>query len=117
MMGRLGFAAPQIWAVLIDRRGQLLPGVVKVEGCPPEPDAGTVVRLVESLLMVLELETAGGSFALLWARPGGGALGDTDRAWARAFTAAAHDASAPMWPVHLANDSVLRIASPDDLVA
>jgi hypothetical protein len=39
-----------------------------------------------------------------------------DRAWASAVLGAARRHGVPLWPVHLANDEELLVATPDDLI-
>lgn len=117
LMGPLGFYAPQLWALLLDDCGRLLPGIIKVEECPDVPEADLIANLFDSLRMVMDLESPGGSVALLWAHPGDGGLQPHDLAWARTITDCASRSPLQTWPVHVANDRALRLVTPDDLAA
>lgn len=110
LMGRLGFAAPQIWALLLDDGRLLRP--IKLEELPyaPSPDADVRIGCFAEMLMGIggDLD-ADVRLAFLFARPGGATRTPADLAWARLL--APHSP----WPVHLANDRELTVASPDDL--
>ncbi|MEJ7633209.1 hypothetical protein [Aeromicrobium sp.] len=111
----LGFGSRQIFAILLDRRGLVLPSIVNVTDCPAAPDGQMLVNLARSLRTVLDDIDPDGSCALLWARPTGAGSRASDITWIRAITAAMAMQSLADWPVHSADDSVLRVMSPDDL--
>ena len=107
LMGELGFAAPQIWVLLL-RDGRLI-RPIKLEQMPahPTPDAAANIgRLVE---MVQGLDAGALDCAFLFARPGGPTRTPSDLAWARLL--APHSP----WPIHLANDHDLTVVAGDDV--
>ncbi|AXT84566.1 hypothetical protein C6I20_04705 [Aeromicrobium sp. A1-2] len=113
----LGFASRQIFALLLDRDGVVLPSVLNVAECPAAPDGPMVVNLARSLRQALDDVDPDGSCAVLWARPSDAGTRASDIAWIRAITAAMSIQSLASWPVHTADDAVLRVMSPDDLAA
>lgn len=107
LMGKLGFAAPQLWVMLLP--GGQAAHLSKIADVPLMPDP----------LGLAGLQKAFGSFiadpadvAFLYCRPGGPGWSEGDRAWAAGLS----ELFPGGWPVHLANDCVLRVAGPDDLV-
>lgn len=113
----LGFGSRQIFAILLDRDGRVLPSIVNVTDCPAAPDGQMLVHLARSLRTTLDETDPGGSCALLWARPSHAGTRASDLIWIRAITAAMAMQSLGEWPLHTADDSVLRVMSPDDLAA
>ena len=95
----------------------MVPSIVNVTDCPAAPDGQMVVNLARSLRSALDDLDPDGSCALLWARPSRAGTRTSDIAWVRAITAAMSMQSLATWPIHLADDSVLRVMSPDDLAA
>ncbi|WP_435771428.1 hypothetical protein [Nocardioides sp. SYSU DS0651] len=106
LMGQLGFAAPQLWMMLL-AEGRCL-HLVKTEGVPEHPTAADAEAVLD---FARELDARPEAFAHLYARPGGPRLTPGDLAWARGLTAPGG------WPVHVANDHRLRVVAPDDLAA
>lgn len=113
----LGFASRQIFAILLDRDGELVPSIINITDCPASPDGQMLVNLARSLRSALDDSDPDGSCAVLWARPTGAGTRASDITWIRAITAAMAMQSLDGWPVHHADDSVLRVMSPDDLAA
>lgn len=115
--GPWGFSQSQLFCQVFDVEGELLPQIINITECPPLPDALLLDNLLEIMTDFLTDFAPGGSFAAMYARPGDGQLRESDRVWARGLTAAGAEAPIEVWPVFLATDSGVRIASPDDLAA
>lgn len=115
--GPWGFSAPQIFCTVLGPGGEVAPLVVNVGDLPDLPDPDGPRHLLDSLTQVVDEHAPGGSTALMFARPGADVLSEADRAWARGLTDAGRRASIDVWPVFLANDIRVRIATPDDLAA
>jgi hypothetical protein len=113
----LGFSSRQIFAIMLDRDGRVHPSIVNVTDCPAAPDGQMLVHLARSLRTVLDEADPDGSFAVLWARPTHAGTRASDIQWVRAITAVARVHSLGDWPIHTADDSVLRVMAPDDLAA
>lgn len=113
----LGFSSRQIFALLFDRDGEMFPHIVHITECPRQPDAEMVGNLADALRHARDEADPEGSCALLWARPSGGGSRVTDLAWARAFAAAFAEHGLTRWPLHIADDAVMRVIAPDDLAA
>ncbi|TNM46094.1 hypothetical protein FHP29_03965 [Nocardioides albidus] len=107
LMGRLGFATPQLWVLLVD--GDQPRQVIEVADVPSDPRPEEVDRM---RVLVEQARECGLSCAFLYARPGGATRTAGDLTWARGLAALDQ-----RWPVHLANDLELRVAAPDDLAA
>jgi hypothetical protein len=113
----LGFGSRQIFAIMLDPDGRVHPSIVNVTDCPATPDGPMLVNLVRSLRTVLDETDPDGSVAVLWARPTQAGTRTSDIQWVRAITAVLRAHSLGGWPLHTADDSVLRVMSPDDLAA
>ncbi len=113
----LGFRSRQIFAILLDRDGRVHPSIVNVTDCPAAPDGQMLVHLARSLRTVLDDTDPDGSIAILWARPTHAGTRASDIQWVRAITAVTRVHSLGDWPIHTADDSVLRVMAPDDLAA
>lgn len=107
LMGELGFAAPQIWTLLLHDGRVVQP--IKLDELPLAPGDDAAERLA-SFVAMLRTVAPGAGCAFLFARPGGPTRTPADLAWARLL--AAHTD----WPVHLADDHHLQVVSGDDLV-
>ncbi|TYL49545.1 hypothetical protein FXB39_12645 [Nocardioides sp. BGMRC 2183] len=106
LMGELGFAAPQVW-VMVLREGAAR-FVTKVEEVPLAPDPGHVATMVRCFQHLTDRRED--RLAFLFARPGGATLTDADHAWGHELTVRGDG-----WPVHLATDTALRVLAMDDL--
>jgi hypothetical protein len=113
----LGFSSRQIFALLFDRDGEMFPHIVHITECPRRPDAEMVGNLADALRHARDEADPEGSCALLWARPSGGGNRATDVEWARAFATALAEHGLARWPLHIADDTVMRVVAPDDLAA
>ncbi len=113
----LGFGSRQIFVIMLDRGGRVLPGVVNVTDCPAVPDEQMLHNLAAALREALDEADPDGSCALFWARPTHAGTRASDITWVRAITMAIEAQSLGDWPIHTADDSVLRVMSPDDLAA
>ena len=113
----LGFGSRQIFAIMLSRDGEVFPSIVNVTDCPSAPDELMLENLASGLREGLDAMDAQGSCAVFWARPTPGGTRATDVAWARALGAAMAKYSLGDWPIHVADDFVLRVVTPDDLAA
>ncbi len=113
----LGFGSRQIFAIMIDRDGEVVPGIVNVTDCPRRPDEEMVGGLVGALRQALDGVDRQGSCAVLWARPTSAGTRETDLQWARALATTMRERSLAHWPVYCADDFVMRVVAPDDLAA
>ena len=107
LMGPWSFSRPSVWMMLIvhDRPLPQLTEIVEI-GDPPDSE---LLDGLADLLAMLEREAAPGArVAFLRARPGRGAITETDRAWASALYAAARRAGVPCEVVHLATRGEIR---------
>lgn len=107
LMGDLGFAAPQIWTLLL-RDGRLIRPIT-LDQVPVTPTSDAAQRLGHVVEAVQGLDAEPLECAFLFARPGPAERTPSDLAWARLL--AVHSP----WPVHLANDHVLTVVAADDL--
>ena len=102
LMEPLGFSGASIWMLRLDPDGLAVPHLLEIaeaELAPddPEPFAG--------LLVQLESDDPGGSYAFLRTRPGHGGVDTGDRAWAGFLYAAGRLAGVRLEVVHLATDA------------
>jgi hypothetical protein len=113
LMGRGGFSVASIWLVFLDEDKRLRPLIVPIDDIPTEPDQPFLRGLVR---VVGDLVDSGhaSSVAVLISRPGGSAMLESDRRWARALRAELGDELA-VWPVHLATRDRIQVFAPDDL--
>jgi hypothetical protein len=117
LMGELGFAARQLWLVMLDAHNRCTPVIQKVEELPDVPDPQTLDGLMTVCRGIVDEVLPGGSVAFLLARPGPAGLTASDRAWASGLATAVRDREVASHPVHLANDHEIRVYTPDDEVA
>lgn len=115
--GPWGFSSPQVWCAVLGPGGEVTPILITIEDCPDVPDRAGVDFLLDHVTEVVDQIVAGGSAALMFARPGADDQREDDRSWARHLTEAGQRASIRVWPVFLANDADVRIVAPDDLAA
>lgn len=114
LMGPLGFGARRLWVTFTDADGRVSPALPQIEDLPARAD----IPFCDGLMVMLDHLReffADGAVALLYTRPGAGAMNGDDRSWARGLTAAARAAGIDLWPVHFANDEELLVFAPDDL--
>ena len=115
--GPWGFSGPQLFCQFFAADGTVLPIIVNVGDCPTTPDGATAEQLFARLAEVVDDAPEPLTVAVMFARPGLDRTGPADRAWAHELTHAARASSLEVWPVFLANESGVRIVSPDDLAA
>jgi hypothetical protein len=116
LMGPLGFGSPRLWIAFLGRDNIMSAQLTQIEDIPGRADAKVCGSLLEMCRHIVGRDGAGGSVAMLLARPGRNPMDDADRSWARCLTSAADQLKICMWPVHFANDAELRVFAPDDLV-
>ena len=117
LMGELGFSERLLWYTLISVDGRQAPLLSQVADLPLRPDELVVDNLMWICGQILRsTDHPDGSVALLLSRPGSAHMTDSDRAWARALTAAGSRAELRLQPIHLANDEALKVFAPDDLI-
>jgi hypothetical protein len=111
-MGPGGFSVASIWLVFLDEDNRVQPVILPIDDIPYEPDQ-VLLRNLARIVTDLATEGSISSVATLISRPGGSAMTDGDRRWARALRAELGDL--PVWPVHLATRDSVRVFAPDDL--
>ncbi len=116
LMGPLGFSAPQLWLNVVGDDGRPTALLTKLEDVPHRPDDGLLDRVVEITRQLITSTAAGGSLAVLLARPGRSRLTKSDLTWAAKLTAAASRNGVPLRPIYLATDDDVRVIAPDDLL-
>lgn len=117
LMGPLGFIRRRLWIAFFALDGQVAPVLPTIDDVPARPDARDCDSVMHICAEVLESAIPGGSVAVLYSRPGRGSASEHDRGWARGLAAAAVREGVRMWPVHFANDQLLQVFAPDDLIA
>jgi hypothetical protein len=113
LMGRDGFSHRSLWLSFFDCAGVPAPTLVPIDGIPTAPEAA-LANSLDHIVAELRATTDIDSVAVLLSRPGGPAMTDQDREWARFLsdsTSLTH-----RWPVHLAAGGQVRVFAPDDLV-
>jgi len=114
LMGRLGFATHSVWLMFLTEQGRLTGLVMQIEDLNQPASDEDAELLVSHCAELLE-GLPGCTFAVLLTRPGPARLNDWDRDWAAALVRAMRGHGCHAWPVHRANDEVLRVVAPDDL--
>ena len=115
LMGRLGFGGYSLWLNLVDADGRMTPVLTQIEELDAPPDEIGLDNLMRMCRHLVDEFAPGGRVAFLLTRPGSAGLTDWDRAWGNALLQGARRHAVPLWPVHRANDEVLRVMAPDDL--
>lgn len=115
LMGELGFGGHSLWLNLVDADGRMTPVLTQIEELDALPDELGLDNLMRVCRHLVDEFEPDGRVAFLLTRPGMGGLNDWDRAWGRALLRGARRNGVPIWPVHRANDEVLRVMAPDDL--
>jgi hypothetical protein len=116
IMGPLGFGSRRLWLAWTDADGRLSPVLQQIEDVPRRASLDEAAALMQMLRHLPDLG-GGGAVAIIYTRPGRAPMADDDRSWAGALTAAARDHDVAIWPIHFANDEVLQVFAPDDLVS
>lgn len=115
LMGELGFGGHSLWLNLVDADGRMTPVLTQIEELDAFPDELGLDNLMRICRQLVDEFEPGGRVAFLLTRPGSAGLNDWDRAWGNALLQGARRNAVPIWPVHRANDEVLRVIAPDDL--
>jgi hypothetical protein len=113
LMGDEGFSRRSLWLVFLDAEGRVAPTIVPIDDVPDVPDDGLGTGLA-TIVAGLRDTTDVDSVAVLVSRPGGRAMTDADRRWARFLTRQPHLTA--RWPAHLATRGNVQVFAPDDLV-
>ncbi|MGN6125972.1 MAG: hypothetical protein ACTHON_05365 [Humibacter sp.] len=104
----------QVWLLLLDERDVQIPVLIPVGDLPPWPgDEGAVFarHLAEAVH-----NTAVAGVVVVWERPGGAALDDEDRAWAREISLGFAGADLAVRGQLLSHDQGVRWLPPDEYV-
>ena len=116
LMGPLGFTYPRLYLMLVTPDGSCDGFLTEIAELPAVPDPATTDGLLRMCAdLIASVLPQGSRAAFLYARPGGGGVGDEERVWGDALTSSARREGVSMWPVHVANDDQLRVLAPDDL--
>lgn len=117
LAGPWGYTVPQVFAVMIEADGALVPHVVNVRDddttTPPAPDLAR--GLVDVLASTL-VDREGTGVAVMWARPGRSTLTASDREWLAALHHACDAAPFRTWPLFFSTDQGTGPAPADALV-
>jgi hypothetical protein len=113
LMGPGGFRIASVWLVFLDEDNRVQPVIMPIDDLPPEPDQPFLRNLARVVADLVDQGCAS-SVALLLSRPGGSAMTESDRRWARSLRAELGNELA-VWPVHLATCDSIRVFAPDDL--
>lgn len=117
LMGPLGFSRPLLWLSFISADHLPTPLLTQIDELPELPDDEPLLtNLMYVASRIIDDQVEGGSLAVLLSRPGRAQMTDSDRAWARALSAAGDVAGVSMRPVHLATDEAVRVFALDDLL-
>lgn len=119
--GGHGYDAPQVFALMIDRHGKLLPAIVHVYDSEiVEGDAGLDEIAMGNLIWahgeIIRTNEPGASLALMRARPGGADLTAEDRDWCCMVHRLLVEAPFATEPLFFATDHSVGIVPPDTLV-
>lgn len=117
--GGHGYSAPQVFALILDRDGHLLPQILQMydEQLGMEPDDATITGLVSMLQEAVDAFAGDGSIALMRARPGRLPLTADDTSWCRALHRGLRDATVDTRPLFFATDDSVGPVAPDTLVS
>lgn len=116
LMGPLGFGTRKLWLSFLTADCRTTDLLTQIDDIPTFPDTELLTNLMYVALQVLDNTAPGGSLAVLLSRPGRARVTESDRTWARALTSSAIQTGVAMHPVHLANDTEIRVFAPDDLL-
>ena len=114
VVGPLAFDDRSLWLMQVDPDRQVVPAVLEVAECDDLPDPEMAARFAD-LLLTLDGEHPGGSFAFLLSRPGHG-ISAADRAWALFVHEAGRAAGVRLEMVHLATYDGTAPLPPDELM-
>lgn len=112
----LGFSRTSIWVMLIHGDDRPEPQIVEIDDLP-HSSPRSAHQLVQFCVSLLAECCPRGSMALLLSRPGRGPLTAFDLSWAHELQAAASTQDLRLWPLHVADDTCIRVVTSDDLAA
>jgi hypothetical protein len=117
--GGHGYSAPQLFALLIDADGHVVPTIIHMydEDADSVPDDTLLALLVDRLGEAVDAHAPGGAVAIMKARPGTPSMTDLDHRWCRALHRHLHAAPFDSKPLFFATDTSLGVVPPDVLVA
>jgi hypothetical protein len=115
--GPWGFSVPQLFCAVFTSSGDVTPIIINIDDCADGPDTESIGNLFHVLTRVVDENAAGGSVAMMFARPGTDGIEERDRQWARELTTSGQHAAIDVWPVYLGDDDRVRVVAPDDLAA
>lgn len=108
LMRPLGWRSRALWFAVVDEDDRPLPVLNEVDDLPADFDAEMARSLAIVLRSVLDDVAPGGRVALLYCRPGRGAVNREDQRIAAALYAGCRAAGVPVEVVHLATDDQVR---------
>lgn len=113
-----GYSAPQLFALLIDADGMVLPNIVQIydDEYADGPDDQLTANLVWTFEQVMEAEGPNASVAIMKARPGPPRATEADRRWFRALHEASAGSMLRFHPLWFATDTTVGPVPPDDFV-
>ncbi len=117
--GGFGYSAPQLFVLVLDRRGRVAGPVVQLydEHQATAPDEELLGLLVERLAETVEELAPGGGVAVMKARPGRSpVMTAADLRWCRALHRQLQAAPFSSGPLFFATDAGPRIVAPDELI-
>ncbi len=117
--GGHGYSAPQLFALLIDADGHVVPTIIQMydEELDSTPDDPLLEVFVDRLGETLDMVAPGGAVAIMKARPGSSGMTDLDRRWCQTLHRHLHAAPFASKPLFFATDTSLDVVPPDVLVA
>lgn len=113
--GPWGFDERQVFAVVFDAEGHMLPTIVNVPSLGERPDVEVVANIVAMTDELIESAAPRGSAAYMWARPAGGCATTFDLEWLRALDDARSGSAHRSWPVFFATDDGVRQMAPEEV--
>lgn len=116
LLGPLGFDRRSLWLGFIDADARMNSGVTCIEDLPVRADLDHCRHVLELCRHIVGDPPTRQSVAMLLTRGGRDPMGADDRTWGRGLTTAARERGLDRWPVHFANDEILQVFAPDDLV-
>jgi hypothetical protein len=105
-----------LWLLFLSGEGVQLPILVPVDDVPDRPDPQLVGNLCSVIADVLDDAVPGGSAVVTLTRPGGEAVGDSDRYWFHALYGAAREHGASLRMLCLATRAGVRQLTLDDAI-
>lgn len=117
--GGHGYSAPQLFVLVLDRRGRVTGDVIQLydEQYAEALDEELLGLLVERLAETVEEQAPGGGVAVMKARPGRSpVMTAADLRWCRALHRQLRIAPFASRPLFFATDAGPRVVAPDELI-